>query len=66
MILIVTLFFGGFSLFFSNIGNDIWLNIFNYVRYLNIFTIVFLVIDLTLTMFKLVQINAEINKWIIK
>ena len=66
VILITTLFFGGLSLFFGGIENNIWLHIFNYIRYLSIFIIVFLIIDLTLTMFKLVQINAMLNKLTIK
>ena len=41
VILITTLFFGGLSLFFGGIENNIWLHIFNYIRYLSIFIIVF-------------------------
>ena len=58
----VVALFGFVSLFFGHITNEVWQEILSYFKFLIIFATFFLVLDLVLTMFKLIQINAELNK----
>ncbi len=61
--LLVSMFLFGFvMLFFSHITNQIWQQILVYFTYFTIFLTAFLVIDIVLTMFKLIEINAHLNK----
>lgn len=61
-LLIVTSTFGFVALFFGSITNDVWQEILSYFKYLSLFVSFFLILDLVLSMFKLIQINAELNK----
>jgi hypothetical protein len=61
-LLLVLLCYGFIALFFGSIDNCIWQEIFQYVKYCVVFINVFMVLDLVLTMFKLIEINAELNK----
>lgn len=61
LLLIVTLTFGGFALFFGKIENWVWQHIFSYIKFLIIFIVSFIVIDVVMTMFKLIQINNLLN-----
>ncbi|MBR3685693.1 MAG: hypothetical protein IKL86_05425 [Clostridia bacterium] len=65
-LLIILLGFGFVALFFGQIENVVWQEVFNYLKYLVIFLNVFLIFDLVMTMFKLIEINAELNKIAIK
>lgn len=61
--LLVSMFLFGFvMLFFSHIMNQIWQQILVYFTYFTIFLTALLVIDIVLTMFKLIEINAHLNK----
>lgn len=59
--LTITIIYGGIALFFGSIDNLIWQQIFVYIKYFLIFMLVFVLIDLTITMFKLVKINNILN-----
>ncbi len=61
LLLIITLLFGGFALFFGGIENCVWQYIFSYIKFLIIFIVAFTVIDVVMTMFKLIQINNLLN-----
>lgn len=60
-ILLITVLFGFVALFFGHISYEIWQEILSYFKYFIVFTTFFLVLDLVLTMFKLIQVNAELN-----
>ena len=60
-LLITPLIFGSIVLFFSHIDNSRWQECLIYFKYFIIFLTVFLVVDIVLTMFKLIEINATLN-----
>lgn len=61
-LLTILILFGGIVLFFSHINNEIWQSVLIYFKYFIVFLTVFLVVDIVLAMFKLIEINAELNK----
>lgn len=60
-LLLIPLVFGSIMLFFSHIDNSRWQEFLIYFKYFIIFLTVFLVVDIVLTMFKLIEINATLN-----
>ena len=63
LVILITMFFYGFIiLFFGHITNQIWQQILVYFTYFIVFLTAFLIFDIVLTMFKLIEINAELNK----
>lgn len=61
-LLIFTSLFGLVALFFGHIENEVFQEILSYIKYFVLFVAFFLILDLVLSMFKLIQINSELNK----
>lgn len=56
-----TLIYILFCLFFDQISNDVWQTILVYIYYSCLVSILFAILDLAFTMFKLVEISAFVN-----